>query len=238
MAIAGETGTDGGVAASAAGVTDTTKTDILGGGDAAAAAKPVDGATAKPDANETPEAKTAREAAEKVAADKKAADDKAAAGAPEKYEAFKLPEGFTLPEAEAKEFDAVARDLNLPQDQAQKLLDAFVKREAQKVQGITDFWNKQSNDWAEASKADKEFGGEKFAENAKLANRALDAFGTKELRAVLSTYGLSNNPEVIRAFYRVGKTIGEDKLVVGGNGNDAPAKTAAQVMYPSMANLK
>ena len=232
MAIAGETVTDGGAAASAAGVTDANKTDILGGGDA-----PKEGADAPktPDPNETPEAKTAREAAEKAAADKKTKDDaKAAAGAPEKYEAFTLPEGFTLPEAEAKEFDAVARGLNLPQDKAQQLLDAFVKREAQKVQGISDFWNKQSADWAEASKTDKEFGGEKFKENAALANKALDAFGTKELRAVLSTYGLSNNPEVIRAFYRVGKTIGEDKLVVGGGPGKGADVSAPEAMYPSM----
>ena len=51
-----------------------------------------------------------------------AATDQAATGAPESY-AFNAPEGATLDEAVTGAFGEVAKELNLTQDGAQKVLD-------------------------------------------------------------------------------------------------------------------
>ena len=45
---------------------------------------------------------------------------------PEAYEKFSLPEGFEYDEGKAKEFGALARELGLPQDKAQRLVDMYV----------------------------------------------------------------------------------------------------------------
>jgi len=79
------------------------------------------------------------------------------------------------------------------------------------------------NQWVEASTTDKEFGGEKLTENLSVAKKALDAFGSPELRTLLNESGLGNHPEIIRILYRAGKAISEDQMVSGNKGTAKPA---------------
>ena len=65
---------------------------------------------------------------------------------------------------------------------------------------------------------DKEFGGPALAENLSVAKKALDAFGTAELRTLLNESGLGNHPEIVRLFFRAGKAISEDRVVTGSTG--------------------
>lgn len=153
-------------------------------------------------------------------------------GAPESYE-FKAPEGVQFDDTVIGAFSEVAKDLNLPQDQAQKVLDkmapVIAARQLEQFQAAR-------VDWAEAAKADKEFGGENLAENLGMAKKALDTFATPELRALLEESGLGNHPEVIRMFYRTGKAISEDRFVAGQGGKtnqgDARRLYAASNMNP------
>jgi hypothetical protein len=147
--------------------------------------------------------------------------------APESYD-FKLPDGIELDADAVTEFSAIAKEMKLDQASAQKLADVaanMVQRQAEQhaatVQG-----------WVDQVKADKEIGGDKMPEHLAIAQKALDTFGSPELREILNSTGLGNNPEVIRAFYRAGKAISEDTFVPGRQGgavND-PAKT----MFPTM----
>src|SRR5687767_12536146 len=78
-------------------------------------------------------------------------------GAPEKYEDFTLPEGIELDQAAMEGFLPVAKELNLTQEQAQKLVDlqtAYVKNAAD---AQAKAWDKQLTEWADAARADKEF---------------------------------------------------------------------------------
>lgn len=152
-------------------------------------------------------------------------------GAPEKYE-FVAPEGLKFDEAVVGAFSEVAKELNLPQDAAQKVLDkmapVMAARQAEQLDAAR-------TEWAGSSKADKEFGGDKLEENLGIAKKARDAFATPELRTLLDETGLGNHPEVIRFFYRAGKAISEDK-VVGGKATPASASDARS-LYPN-SNLK
>lgn len=148
-------------------------------------------------------------------------------GAPEKYE-FTAPEGQAFDENVVSQFSEVAKELNLPQDAAQKILDKMAPviqaRQDETLQAVR-------SQWETTSKADKEFGGDKLAENLAVAKRAMDQFGTPELRELLNTTGLGNHPEVIRVLYRAGLAISEDGFVGGRGGNTA--KSDAKRLYPN-----
>lgn len=163
--------------------------------------------------------------------------------APEQYE-FKAPEGVKLDDAVVAEFSAVAKELGLPQDAAQKVIDKLApKIAAQNAQAFEAAIKSASDSWINAAKSDKEFGGEKLSENLAVAKKALDRFGTPELRKLLGAYdpttnpqgtGLGNHPEIIRAFTRAGRAISEDKFVAGATSPQrGENRNAAKSLYPN-----
>lgn len=139
--------------------------------------------------------------------------------APEAYE-FKVPEGRTFDPEVMTAYSEVAKELNLSQEAAQRLLDAvgpkMAERQLAQVEAVR-------MGWAESSKTDREFGGEKLSENLSVAKKALDQFGTAELRSLLNESGLGNHPEVIRFMFRAGKAISEDRMVTGAAAQAKPS---------------
>lgn len=163
----------------------------------------------------------------KTEGDQAKADDKTAV--PEQYE-FKAPDGREFDPGVIDAFSEVAKELSLPQDAAQKILDKVAPIiEARQVEQITAL----KTEWAETSKADKEFGGDKLNENLAVAKRAMDAFGTPELSTLLNESGLGNHPEIIRLMVRAGKAISEDGFVPGGRAS--PPSDPAKRMFPNQA---
>jgi len=149
--------------------------------------------------------------------------------APDEYE-FKAPDDTQLDDTVIDAFSEVAKELDMPQDAAQKMIDKVAPvmqaRQAEQIAAVRE-------EWAESSKSDKEFGGDKLEENLATAKKAMDTFGTPELKALLNKSGLGNHPEIIRAFYRAGKKISEDTFV-GGKQETSGSETTAQRMYPGM----
>lgn len=163
-------------------------------------------------------------------------EDGKSEGAPEKYE-FDAGEGKEFDAGIIGAFSEVAKELNLTQEAAQKLLDkvAPVIQERQTAQ-IEDI----QNEWVKQSRSDKEFGGDKIADNLGVAKKALDTFGSPELRTLLEKTGLGNNPEVIRFMYRAGKAISEDSFVggspMGGRSGPKDFNSAAAALYNNQQN--
>lgn len=154
-------------------------------------------------------------------------DDDKPDGAPEKYE-FTAGEGVELDTEALKDFEPVARDLNLTNEQAQKLVDAYPKILAGVQQRQAEAWQAQTEEWAATVKADKEIGGDKLTANLGVAQRALDTFGTPELKEYLNGTGLGNHPELVKAFIKVGKAMSEDGMVTG---KESGQRSAAEVLY-------
>ncbi|HGX8789476.1 TPA: peptidase [Escherichia coli] len=148
-------------------------------------------------------------------------------GAPEKYE-FTAGEGVELDTDALKDFEPVARDLNLTNEQAQKLVDAYPKILAGVQQRQAEAWQKQTEGWAETVKADKEIGGDKLTANLSAAQRALDQFGTPELKEYLNATGLGNHPDLVKTFVKIGKAMSEDGMVTG---KESGQRSAAEVLY-------
>ena len=164
------------------------------------------------------------------AVDAKVEDAKPAqAEAPESYE-FVMPEGVELDEKSAVEFSEIAKELKLPQEQAQKIVDLSAKR----VQGQVDAHRTLVEGWATSVKTDKEIGGDKLPESLAVAKKSLETFGTQELKNLLTTSGLGNHPEVVKLMYRVGKAISEDRFIVG-NESGAVNTDIARSLYPNQA---
>lgn len=148
-------------------------------------------------------------------------------GAPEKYE-FKPVEGVTLSEEVLGTFSEVAKELNLSQDAAQKMLDRVAPAIAQQQHAALHALGEQ---WVSAVKADKEIGGAKLDANIAIARKARNAFGSEALRSLLNETRLGNHPEVIKFFVKVGKAISEDTFVPGGTRPPSGGKDAASVLY-------
>ena len=112
-------------------------------------------------------------------------------------------------------FGEVAKDLNLPQEDAQKVLDKVApviqERQAKELERV-------QAEWANDSKSDSEFGGEALSDNIGVAKTALDTFGTDALKSLLQETGFGNHPEIIRFMYRAGKAISEDGYVGNSTG--------------------
>ncbi len=157
-------------------------------------------------------------------------DTTAAPVVPEKYE-FKAPEGTEYDPEILEAFSGAARKGGLSQEAAQKLIEemapALAARQVDQVQAI-------HKEWLASSSSDKEFGGDKLQENLGVARKALDSFGTPELRTMLDETGLGNHPEVIRLLYRAGKAISEEKFV-GGSARGTGAANPASVLYDKTA---
>jgi hypothetical protein len=138
-------------------------------------------------------------------------------GAPEAYE-FKAIEGREFDPEVLTTFSDVAKELNMPQEAAQKMLDKIApkiqERQMQQLEAVR-------SEWAQSSQQDKEFGGEALKENLAVAKKSLDAFGTPELRSLLEVSGLGNHPEIIRFMFKAGKAISEDRYVGSSSGSNA-----------------
>lgn len=153
---------------------------------------------------------------------------------PEKYE-FKSPEGVEMDKESMGEFEGVAKELKLSQEEAQKVTDIGAKLaqkwEAKQVETI----QQAAAEWAATATADKEYGGDKLTESLTVAKKALDAFGTPELRSLLNDSRLGNHPEVIRFMVRAGKAISEDRMVTGGAGPATAGTNVAKSLYPNQS---
>lgn len=166
--------------------------------------------------------------ADKADGDKPADDkDKKPEGAPEKYE-FKAGEGVDLDTEALKDFEPVARHLNLTNEQAQKLVDAYPKILAGVQQRQADAWQATTEQWAADVKVDKEIGGDHLTENLSAAQRAFDQFGSPSLKEYLNTTGLGNHPDLVKAFVKIGKSMSEDGMVTG---KESGQRSAAEVLY-------
>jgi len=163
-------------------------------------------------------------------------------GAPDKYE-------FNAKVADAPDeldpevltaFGEVAKELNLPQEAAQKVLDKVAPVIQAKQAKVLE---EVKAGWVSDSQADEEFGGENLNDNLEVAKSALDAFGNQALKSLLVETGFGNHPEIIRFMYRAGKAISEDSYVgnsEGANysGNNGPKdfNAIANSLYSNQQN--
>ncbi|KQM18387.1 hypothetical protein ASE49_09255 [Novosphingobium sp. Leaf2] len=163
---------------------------------------------------------------------------------PEKYELS--VDGLELDAAAIEMAEPVFKDLNLSNEQANKLMPVAAQfREkvetetrAATLKELVDGHAQQKSEWFAATKADPEIGGGKLDETVHLAAKALDHFGHPEgsdFRKLLTETGFGNHPEMVRLMRSVGEMLSEDGFVRANAGGSTAPKPLHERLYPSEA---
>lgn len=165
-------------------------------------------------------------------------------GAPDKYEAFKVPDGFVLAPEVATEVGTLFKELGLSQIDAQRLIDFHTAKTAAAAEAPMKAYTEQRQAWRDAVAADPEIGS-KLSEVKSTVSRALDGLGDPKLasdfRAAMDLTGAGDNPAFIKAFYKLAQKVTEGRSVTGSNpsgaGQRAPnagPRSAASALYPNL----
>lgn len=158
------------------------------------------------------------------------ADEDALTGAPENYGDFTIPENLTATEEELGEFKEFAKELDLSDKGAQKVIDKFGEQIAKFQDAQQKAWADIQDDWKKETETDKEIGGQNLQKTLQHAQAGLKAFGSPELVELVEQYGLGNNKAVISLLAKVGEAASEGNFHAGGNKANPP-KTLAQRIY-------
>lgn len=163
------------------------------------------------------------------AAKQEAPKDEAKPVVPETYE-LKDEDGNPLELGD--EFVEVAKKLNLTQEAAQDVVAKLAPALQSKVMAkLQDSHLNTVKQWAEETRADKEFGGDNLPKNMGLAATALQKTKAgKELDGMLRKTGFGNNRVVLRFLAEVGSLLTPDTSLVKG--------TPAQADLPLTARLE
>ena len=157
-------------------------------------------------------------------------------GAPEEYADFTVPEGVVLDAEALAEATPILKEMGATQEQAQKLIDLQLKNTADVQEAVlqaqSKAWTDTLSEWKDARETDTEYGKGNYDESIALARKGMRAFGEPALFQALEETGMGNHPELIRAFYRVGKAIGEDGINFGTGASEG-GKTLADKLFPN-----
>lgn len=173
-------------------------------------------------APETPKQQTAADKLiEALKPTEKKEGDKPAA--PEKYEAWKLPEGVKLSEEVDAEFTAMAREAGYDQEKAQARLEKLVAAHEKSVQADI---KSQVEQWGEELMRDPKLGGDRLESYTKpMILRALHAYDkTGELAGLLEK-GLIAHPAMARVLVAIGESVSPHAELVTGHRSAPPASS-------------
>lgn len=160
-----------------------------------------------------------------------------------KYEAFKLPDGITLPEADLGKYTAILGEHQVPQAAAQQLVDLYVAERQREIQAQHDTWLRTREGWVNEFKADGEIGGNRQDTTLKRVGAVMEQYAqavgverADKLKQVLGFTGAGDNPEMVRFVnWAAGFTV-ERSRAVAATVPKAPLPTSrAQRRYANPA---
>jgi hypothetical protein len=164
-------------------------------------------------------------------------DPKAPVGAPEKYEDFKVPDGFKFDEPVLKEVQTTFKELGLSQDQAQKLVDLYGKNALEAAAAPYKAWADLQKEWT--TEIGNRFPGDKGREVQSMISNVLDTVLSptlaKNVRAALDITGAGSHPDVVEALNILLRPLSEGKPV-RGNGPSPEGQKAPGSGPPSIAD--
>lgn len=149
-------------------------------------------------------------------------------GAPETYADFGVPEDSLLDANAVSEVLGIAREMDLSQEQAEKLVEIknseFNEMEkAVKAKGV---------EWLEEVKKDPELGGQNFEKNAAIASKMMKKFGNPDFDEALEQTQLGNYKGLIKFVVDIGKHFEEDSLVKSKASASNEPRDTAERLYP------
>lgn len=165
---------------------------------------------------------------------------------PDKYE-FKAPEGYEINDEVIADATPIFKELNLTQDQAQKLFDVYAKHATKSQEALVEHFETMRADWRKEIISDRTIGNgtDGLAPEASQNIAALKNHLPPELKAsfedAMNLTGAGDNPAFIRAMSILGKAFREGTHVRGGNpspaGQRSPnsgPRSAASAIFPNL----
>ncbi len=132
-------------------------------------------------------------------------------GAPEKYEPFKLPEGFALEGEEFEKVSSMLKGMNLSQAHAQELVDYFTRRMTDEKAAGLNALAARRKEWRATIRQRPDFANERG-----LVQRGMRAVLTdKDEKELFEDSWMSDHPALWKVFAKVGRLVGEDSLPQG-----------------------
>jgi len=185
--------------------------------------------TTIPEAAETLIPKESEEAAEAKPEETKTEEVK-----PIEYEPFKAPEGMELDPDLTNELVDIAKESNLPQESAQKIVDLGMKFREKMIGEIVQAKEAESTKWYGEIKADPQLGGSNFSETLKTLKSGMQSL-EKEMPGItqyINTTGQGNNPYLVKMIYKLSEKA---KPFIEGQAEDSH-KTLAELMFAGSMN--
>jgi hypothetical protein len=176
------------------------------------------------------------------------AEPKAVSGAPEKYADWKLPDGYELDAGVAAEAEPIFRELGLPQDAAQKLVDFYAKHALASSKENLDAWMDTRQEWRDSMKSDPVLGklvgkDGNFGPDSPLIstiNRALEGLQNPKLvadfKAAMNLTGAGDNPAFVAVFHALASKLTEGTSYARGEPTktNSSRPTAGAALYPNL----
>lgn len=168
-------------------------------------------------------------------------DEKAPTGAPEKYEAFKLPENFVMTEAQTTDVQKLFKEQGFTQAQAQAMVDYYASMSQSAMKEQRDAYTTQRKEWKDAVLADPEM--KDFNSVRTGIGRMIDGLGdaalAKEFRQAMDLTGAGDHPAFVKLFHKLATKYSEGKPATGGVPNvtrpgTAERPSAAHALYPNL----
>jgi len=197
----------------------------------------------KPETPETKPTSTETVKPEEKAAEGEKKPEAKTDGPPETYAEFKVPDGYKLDEAVSKEAGELFKEAGLTQDQAQKMVDLYV-REAQKAFAQPlETYEAMKTDWRNEVVKDPKLGnGTDLLPDVKAGlGRMIDAIGGEAataFRDAMALTGAGDHPAVIRGLYALAQLVTEGRPVKAGapvTPKQAQPPTGAKALYPNLS---
>ena len=172
-------------------------------------------------------------------ADPKPADgekkEDAPQGAPEKYGDFKLPDGYKFDEKQLGEATTLFKEMNLSQDQAQKLVDHYAANSLQAAEAPYKAWADLQKQWTDDI-------ADRFGSKADTVRTDIGkAIGTlppslaRSFRAALDLTGAGSNPDIVEGLHIMLRGLVEGGSVRQGNQSPEANKQPGAPARPSAA---
>ena len=143
-----------------------------------------------------------------------------------------MPEGVEIRAEDLEVLTPILKGMNATQAQGQELIDLQVAMNTRAFEAQTQAWADTQAAWQKAAETDKEYGNASYDDTVEVARNAVHELGGEALQVALTETGMGNHPEFIRAFWRLGKAMGEDTIDFGEGKSEGVPKTIAQRMFP------
>jgi len=150
-------------------------------------------------------------------------DNSATDEPPESYGDFDFGDMVVPNEEVLGQFKALAKELKLSQDTAQKFVDMQARLTRLQIEDMQRFVVNQNKEWEASVRNDPDMGGKKLPETLSAARKALTVFPEGEqVKSLLEQRGLGNHPAVIRFLSSIGAAISSDRASIDPKGGLAP----------------